>query len=120
MFKSLLLYQDRYKCWLKRQLQNVCYLENLSFETLEQLSYIGKLNFYEQGQYLFKSGTPLKQIFILAEGQIEVFNTLVDEDIVFDILHTQGCVLGPQTALDSKENISYSARTKIESTILVI
>lgn len=86
MTHALAGYQDRFKIWQKKQLSNVIYLADLSFDSLEKLTYKLGHQFFEEGQYLFMNGDVLDKVFILADGQIEVFCSLADEDIVLDIL----------------------------------
>ena len=46
---SLSLYQDRYKVWQKSQLKSISYFKDLSFESLEEMTYKLTTQFFEEG-----------------------------------------------------------------------
>jgi CRP-like cAMP-binding protein len=98
----------------------VSYFSRLTFESLERLTYKLSQEHLEEGQFLFKNGDDITKVYILAEGSIEVFCPLADEDIILDTLTESGCVLGQFSILDTKQCITYSARTKTESSVLVL
>jgi CRP-like cAMP-binding protein len=58
-------------------------------------------------------------VFILAQGQVEVFLT-TDEDIVLDTLVVTGCVMGQYTMIEPGRRITYSARAATNVTLLEI
>ena len=95
-------------------------MQNLSFDSLEKLTYKLRHEFYEEGQFLFRADEPIDKVLVLANGLIEVLCPLTEQDIILDTLSLSGCVLGQFTALDSSRVMTFSARAKVESNCLVL
>jgi len=108
---SLHLYKDHYKEWQKTQLQNVAYFQDLSLDCIEYLNY--KINHidYDEGEIIFKNAEPIDYLYILANGEVEVYVTTADEDLLLDTFKVNGSLMGQFTILDSGRPITYSART---------
>ena len=115
LFNNMCIYQDRYKMWQKSQLKNISYFKKLSFESLEQITYKIQLEYLEEGQLLFKSGQVLDKLYILAEGSIETFVTINEEDETLDILRVPGCNVGANSIL-TDANMDFSARVGQDGT----
>jgi len=75
-------------------MKNINYIKDLTFESLEELSYQLNHEFFEEGQILFKYGDDIDKVYILADGEIDVYLPLNDEDLILDTLKNPGCVLG--------------------------
>jgi hypothetical protein len=58
----------------------------LSFESLEEITYKASHEYLEEGTSLFKVGDHVEKIYILADGAIECFVSLADEDLMLDEL----------------------------------
>ena len=91
---SLVQYQDKYKQWLKSQLLNIVYFQRLRTNTLETLVYKLQQEFFEEGQIIFKNGDRLDKVYILADGSIDTYLSLHDEDLVLDNIKVSGSILG--------------------------
>ena len=116
---SLVQYQDKYKQWLKSQLLNIVYFQRLRTNTLETLVYKLQQEFFEEGQIIFKNGDRLDKVYILADGSIDTYLSLHDEDLVLDNIKVSGSILG-QYSLVMQQNINFSARATSETNMLVI
>ena len=73
----------------------------------------------EEGQIIFKHGDVLDRVYILAEGSIEVFLSIQDEDLVLDNIKVPGSTLGQYSFL-AETPITYSARATSETNLLVL
>jgi CRP-like cAMP-binding protein len=82
----------------------------LEFSSLEAITYRVTTEFYEEGHQIFKVGDMTDKIYILAEGSIEAFVTIEDEDHELDILELPGCVLCQNSILIPETTMSYYAR----------
>ena len=58
-------------------------------------------------------------MYILADGSIDTYLTLHDEELILDHLKVSGSILG-QYSLIMQRNINYSARSTLETNMLVI
>lgn len=58
-------------------------------------------------------------MYILADGSIDTYLTLHDEELILDHLKVSGSILG-QYSLIMQKNINYSARSTLETNMLVI
>jgi len=119
LFENLRQYQDQFKKWQKQQLKNINYFQHLSNEILETLVYKLRQEYFEDGQLLFKHNEQVQQVYILADGQVDTFVSLNDEDLVLDTLQVPGSVLCQYSILQ-KAPITYSARATMETHMLVL
>lgn len=115
---SLHLYKDHYKKWQKAQLMNVAYFQDLPPECIEFLNYKIQQIDYEEGEVIFKNQEAIDSLYILAHGEIEVYVSTADEDLVLDNFKENGCIMGQYTILDVGRPITYSARTMSQVTVL--
>lgn len=79
---------------MKNQLLNIGYFQNLRTNTLENLVYKLQQEFFEEGQNIFKHGDALTKVYILADGSIDTYLSLHDEDLVLDNIKMSGSILG--------------------------
>ena len=100
-------------------LLNIVYFKSLKTATLEILVYNLSQEFFEEGQIIFKHGDHLDKVYVLADGSIDAFLSLHDEDLVLDNLKISGSILG-QYSLISNSSINFSARATSETNMLVI
>jgi len=66
----------------------------LSFETLEYLNYKIEHRDYEEGEIIFKNGSEIGKLYILASGEVEIYVSSADEDLVLDTFKENGCLIG--------------------------
>eukprot|EP00347_Sterkiella_histriomuscorum_P001244 403372776 len=111
-------YQDRYKVWQKVQLRKIDFLSQLSFETLEELSYLLNQE-YQTGQTIFKTGTICDRFLILVEGEIDIFVQYRNVETTLDTLGITGSIVGSKSMLN-KQKISFNVRANGDVTLLSI
>ena len=95
------------------------YFKRLRTNTLETLVYNCNQEFFEEGQIIFKHGDRLDKVYVLADGSIDTYLSLHDEDLVLDNLKISGSILG-QYSLITSSSINFSARATSETNMLVI
>lgn len=61
----------------------------------------------------------MDKVYVLADGSIDTYLSLHDEDLVLDNIKVSGSILG-QYSLIMQQNINYSARATSETNMLVI
>ena len=76
--------------------------------------------FFEEGQIIFKNGDNIDKVYILADGNIDAYVSVNDEDLVLDNISVPGCVIGQHTFLMADAKVTYSARTTQETNMLVL
>ena len=70
------------------------YFQRLRTKTLEILVYQLQQEFFEEGQIIFKHGQRLDKVYILADGSIDTYLSLHDEDMILDHLKVSGSIIG--------------------------
>lgn len=85
----------------------------------EELTYKIGHEFYEEGQIIFKTNDDVDKVYILADGAIDIYLSLSDEDLILDSMTVPGCVLCQLTILVPSP-ITYSARAAEETNLLVL
>lgn len=93
LYKNMTTYQDNYKAWLKAQFKQINFFKRLSSMSLEAITYVANHEYLEEGQQLFKIGDMVDKIYILAEGTIETYVSVDEEDTELDKLKLPGCVM---------------------------
>ena len=91
----------------------------MSNEILETLVYKLKQEYFEDGQLIFKHNDMVQKVYILADGQVDTFISLNDEDLILDTLSVPGSVFC-QFSILMKAPISYSARATNETHMFVL
>ena len=117
--EGLHLYCDKNKQWQKSLLKNIGYFKDLSSQSLDELVYKLKLEAFEEGQVIFKIGEKIEKIYILADGLVNTYMQLNDEDLVLDSLQIPGSTLGQYSFL-KKSPLTYSARAAQATNLLVL
>ena len=92
-------YQDRYKVWQKFQLKKIPYFTDLSFETLEELSYCLQSEYFQSGQIIFKKDSICEKLYVLVSGEVEIYQSLNSEDLILDTLVATGSIIAIQSVL---------------------
>ena len=78
-----------------------------------------RLEIFEESHVIFKLGDKIEKMYVLADGVVNSYMSVNDEDLVLDTLEVPGCVLG-QYSLLRKAGMSYSARAVQATTLLTI
>lgn len=73
---------------------------------------------FDEGDIIFKNTEPIEYLYILAHGEVEVYVTTADEDLILDTFKENGCLMGQYTILDAGRPITYSARTVSQVSML--
>lgn len=89
------LYNDKWKRFLKRSLKNIDYLsEGISDQIIDEISYMFEIIGVEKGTFLFKKGTPCKDIYIISNGELEIYiDNRRNKSTLLETLDT-GCSVG--------------------------
>lgn len=113
-------YQDKWKKFLMRALRNIDFLNNkVDDDTIEEITYKVRLDNYNADNYIFKQSQRWKEIFIVVNGEIDIFiNNNKIYDIHMDTLYS-GCTIGSYTCL-TEDDYSISAKAKTDWTVIVI
>ena len=98
---------------------NISYFSQCRTNTLETLVYKLNQEFFEEGQIIFKNGDKVEKVYILADGSVDTYLSLHDEDLILDNLKISGSILGQYTSI-MQQNINYSARATSETNMLVV
>lgn len=96
----------------------MAYFQDLSTDCIEYLNYKIHQIDYDEGEIIFKNTEPIEHLYILAHGEVDVYVTTADEDLVLDVFKENGCLMGQYTILDVGRPITYSARTVSPVTLL--
>lgn len=85
-------YNDTLKKFQKAVMSKI-YSAKLSDETLEEMTYSMKQNFYEQDNIIFSAKDRVDCLFLILSGKAELYVEISGKEILFDTLH-QGCIIG--------------------------
>jgi CRP-like cAMP-binding protein len=111
-------YKDKWKRFVKRTLQNIDFLSSgVNDEAIEELWYRLEIVNLSPNTYLFETGKPWKEIYIIFKGEIDILikNAKTFESHL-DTLYS-GCSIGSYSIL-SGDDYSFSAKSKTEWTLL--
>ena len=108
-------YQDKRKTFIKKVLRNIDYLADVSDVILEEMTYMLEPINITVGSYLFKRGTPCKEIYIICNGQLDVYIGNSKRETIMDTLYT-GCTLGSYYILTNDDYV-ISAKTTSDCTL---
>jgi len=72
---------------------NIDYFRDLSTESYEELIFIMKTETFQAGHHVFQQNKYYNKIFILVNGDIELFFALKNKDIPVETISSRGCVL---------------------------
>ena len=68
------VYQDKWKRFIKRCVRNIDYLSyGLSDKIIEEIVYMFDIVFIKEDNYLFRAGTPCRDIYIISQGELNIF-----------------------------------------------
>ena len=92
-------YNDKWKKFQKRALRNIDYLNStVPDNIISELTYKLEPVSVSEGSYVFKAGTPCKDIHIITNGELDVYVNNNNRDTYLDTLYT-GCVIGAYSTL---------------------
>ena len=83
-------YRDKWKKFMKKSLRNIDYLnyETINDKIIEDITYTLELIDVKQGDHLFKAGTQCQNIYMISNGQIEIYVNNNGKDCFIDTLYT--------------------------------
>ena len=96
-----IMYQDRWRRFIKRSLRNIDYLcTGVPDSVVDEISYKMEIIEIQKDDRLFESGIPWKEIFIICNGELEVriTNNINTIGTFLDTLYS-GCSIGSYSAL---------------------
>ena len=108
------VYQDRWKRFIKRWIRNIDYLSfGISDKIIEEMSYMFDLVSIKEDNYLFRAGTPCRDIYIISKGELNIFVYNNTKETFVETLYA-GCTIGSYCSLTSEEyTISGKARNDL-------
>lgn len=110
-------YNDKWKKFIKRCIRNIDYLSyKISDKIIEEITYMFELISLEEGNYLFRAGTPCRDIYIISHGEIDIFVHNNAKETFLDTLYT-GCSIGAYCSLTS-DDYTISGKAKTDLTLL--
>ena len=110
-------YRDKWKTFIKRSLRNIDYLsEGIPDVIIDEISYMLEPITVNTGSYIFKRGTPWKEILIITNGEVDTFLGNSKKEMYFDTLYT-GCSIGAYGILNGSEH-SFSGKAKTNCSLL--
>ena len=110
MKEQLKTYKDPLKKFIIRLLKNVYWMEKVSRDSLEDISFSLDHEFFDNGHILFRAGDLIDKMIFIGSGEIEIIVSLEEHEIKMDSLH-EGCVIGLNGILKHRYH-SFTARTK--------
>lgn len=111
------VYNDKWKKFLKRCIRNIDYLSyRISDKIIEELSYMFELTSVNKENYLFRAGTQCTDIYLIANGELNIYVHNNTKETFVDTLYT-GCTIGAYSTLTS-EAYSISGKAKTDLTLL--
>jgi CRP-like cAMP-binding protein len=116
----MISYNDKWKKFQKRALRNIDYLNspNINDPIIEELLYKLEPITVSKDTFIFKAGTPCKDIHIVTSGELDVYVNNNNKDTYLDTLYT-GWVIGSYSALTS-EYYAITGKAKTECKLLVL
>jgi CRP-like cAMP-binding protein len=98
---------------------NIDYFRGLAMETYEELINIMKSEVYQTGEIILNHNSAYDRIFILHQGEIELYFPLKNDIIEIDTLNEPGCVMN-QIGCVIREKISYTAKALKSASLFTI
>ncbi|CAI2362152.1 unnamed protein product [Moneuplotes crassus] len=98
-------YQDKWRKFVKRSLRNVEFLDkSVPEDLIEELSFKMQFKNASRDDYIFKSGTPCRNIIIIASGRVEILimNNNNGDESYLDTLYS-GCTIGSYSVLNNDD-----------------
>lgn len=120
MKQNFIKYQDTFRCFQKQMLLNIDYFRDLSIETYEELIFVMRNEVFQTGQGIFQQNKYYNKIYILMNGELEMYFTLKNKDpIIVDNCQNRGQVFNQISCL-TMDKIIYSARALKSVTLIAI
>jgi CRP-like cAMP-binding protein len=89
-----LTYNDKWRRFMHRSLRNINYLgSGISSRIIDEISYRFEMISVNKGDYLFQAGTPWDSIYIIKQGEIDVYLQSSVMETYFDTIYA-GCSIG--------------------------
>lgn len=112
-------YNDKWKKFIKRCLRNIDYLSyGIPDRLIEEMSYMFELRSYKKDDYVFRAGTPCREIHIISQGEMNIYVHNNTKESFVDTLYT-GCTIGGYSSLISEE-YTISGKAKTDLTLLAM
>ena len=110
-------YNDKWKKFMKRSLRNIDYLtRGISDEILDEIMFSLELVSINEDTFLFKAGNVCKDIYIVSQGELEIYINNNRKDTFLDVLYS-GCWIGGYGVMVS-DHYSISGKAKTDCTFL--
>ena len=109
-------YQDKRKTFIKKVLKNIDYLAEVPDVVLEEMTYLLEPVNITPGSYLFKRGTPCKEIYLVCNGDLDIYIGKNSRENIIDTLYT-GCTVGAYYIL-TNDDYAISAKAATDCTLL--
>mmetsp|Transcript_29306 Transcript_29306/g.28919 ORF Transcript_29306/g.28919 Transcript_29306/m.28919 type:complete len:230 (+) Transcript_29306:218-907(+) len=110
-------YQDKWKKFIKRCIRNIDYLSyGISDRIVEEMTYLFELTSLKEGNYLFRVGESCNDIYIINNGELDIFVHNNSKETYLESLFT-GCSIGAYSYLN-QEAYTISGRAKTDITLL--
>ena len=66
-------YNDKRKKFIKRSIKNIDYFNNVSDQIIDEISYCFETVYLRKDNFLFKKGTQWKEIYIISNGELDIY-----------------------------------------------
>lgn len=110
-------YQDKWKRFIKRCIRNIDYLSyGIPDKIVEEMTYLFELTSLKEGNYLFRAGEVCKDIYIINNGELNIYVHNNSKETYLESLYT-GCSIGAYSSL-SQEAFTISGRAQTDITLL--
>ena len=110
-------HQDKWKKFIKRCIRNIDYLSyGISDKIVEEITYLFELTSLKAEDYLFRAGTQCKDIYIISNGELNIYIHNNSKETFLDTLYT-GCSIGAYCSL-RLDDFTISGRAKTDLTLL--
>lgn len=111
------IYTDKWKNFIKRSIKNIDYCSyGMPDHIIDDISYLFEPMSINEGEYLFRKGTACTDIYIISNGELNIFISGSKKEYFLDTLYT-GCTIGCYSSLNA-EDYTISAKAKTDCTVL--
>jgi CRP-like cAMP-binding protein len=110
-------YQDEWKVFMKDNLRYITYMKSLDNDTIEDLTYYLKEEIYQAGDIIFRAGDTVNKVYMIANGEIDIFVKIGKKEVVLDVLY-QACNIGEYGILGDYK-YTFTARVKKDATHMI-
>jgi CRP-like cAMP-binding protein len=82
------VYDDRWKKFMKRSLKNIDYFSlGIGDKLIEEMTYVMDTININEGEYVFKAGQPCKHVYIISNGEVDIFMNNNNKEHFIDTLY---------------------------------